>query len=236
MAKSLISQRMQWNRRFTVAETVELLRPIAAALDFLHLTMTPPIIHCDVKPENILVPATSAQMESRALRTDFGISLVSEDERLTSFSMMMGTEKYFAPEIPPGGQCSGREGSPTKPTAATDNYTLALIAFEMLTLHPYRDTMSQAQWLQSNRPAPELQGSGDRVIRGGRGAGRSQLVCHWPSGLVGGRPNGGAGLPRVGGSAAEWDRLERVALSARSTPARNQRPGRRRLLRLRLGG
>lgn len=157
---SLIRQRMQWNRRFSVQETVELLRPVAAALDFLHLTMTPPIIHRDVKPENILVPANSAQMESRALLTDFGISLVSEDERLTSFSMMMGTERYFAPEVLPGGESSGRDDRHNEPTAATDNYTLALIAFEMLTLHSYRDTMSQAQWLKPNRPAPEFRGLG----------------------------------------------------------------------------
>ena len=53
---SLIRSRREWGNRFTIEETVELLRPIAAALDHLHLRMQPAVIHRDVKPGNILVP------------------------------------------------------------------------------------------------------------------------------------------------------------------------------------
>lgn len=151
----LIRNHREWGNRFTVAETVELLRPIAAALDFLHMRMDPPIIHRDIKPANILVPDSTAT-ESRSLLTDFGISLAAEETRLTSLSMMIGTERYFAPELLPGGVNGPADLAHSQPTASSDNYALSLIAFEMLTLQSLKDTMSSTQWMQSDRPFPRI--------------------------------------------------------------------------------
>ncbi|MDO5506822.1 MAG: serine/threonine-protein kinase [Corynebacterium casei] len=152
---TLIRSHREWGNRFTVDETVELLRPIAAALDFLHMRMNPPIIHRDIKPANILVP-DSAAIESRSLLTDFGISLAAEDTRLTSLSMMIGTERYFAPELVPGGENGPKDLAHSQPTVSSDNYALALIAFEMLTLQSLKDTMSHKQWAESDRPFPRI--------------------------------------------------------------------------------
>ena len=152
---TLIREHREWGNRFTVAETVELLRPIAAAIDFLHMRMDPPIIHRDIKPANILVPDSNAS-ESRSLLTDFGISLAAEDTRLTSLSMMIGTERYFAPELVPGGENGPKDLAHSQPTAGSDNYALSLIAFEMLTLQSLKDTMSPRQWAESDRPFPRI--------------------------------------------------------------------------------
>ncbi|WIM69183.1 serine/threonine-protein kinase [Corynebacterium suedekumii] len=152
---SLLRQRREWNLRFTVQETVDILRPVAAALDFLHLQMDPPIIHRDIKPGNILIPSGAA-MEAKSLLTDFGISLSAEDTRITSLSMMIGTEKYYAPELFPGGVAGSEGVVHNQPTAATDNYALTLIAFEMLSLHSLQDTMSRDQWGQHQRPFPSF--------------------------------------------------------------------------------
>ncbi|MGP5561543.1 serine/threonine-protein kinase [Corynebacterium casei] len=152
---TLIRRHREWGNRFTVAETVELLRPIAAALDFLHMRMDPPIIHRDIKPANILVPDSTAS-ESRSLLTDFGISLAAEDTRLTSLSMMIGTERYFAPELVPGGENGPKDLAHSQPTVGSDNYALSLIAFEMLTLQSLKDTMSPNQWAESDRPFPKI--------------------------------------------------------------------------------
>lgn len=155
-----IRQRLEWGQRFSVAETVELLRPIAAALDYLHVKLSPPIIHRDVKAENILVPRDHHRYGTRSLLTDFGISFTDKDQRLTSLSTIMGTQKYLAPEILPGGVLGAGDSQHNQPGAATDNYALALVAFEMMTLQSYRNTMSEAQWMQPNRPAPNLSALG----------------------------------------------------------------------------
>jgi serine/threonine-protein kinase len=77
------------------------------------------IIHCDLKPQNILV--TDA---GRVKITDFGIaralSTISPDER---HQVVWGSPQYFSPE-----QAAG-----FPPTMASDVYALGVILFELLT-------------------------------------------------------------------------------------------------------
>lgn len=131
------------DRPFTVAETVDILRPIAEALDYLHdWTVRDPIVHRDVKPENILLAETGAVL------TDFGISYIAQDTRLTVEGIVVGTGMYMAPEL--------YEPGTTAATPATDNYALALIAYEMLTGTPFYRTMSPEAW-RGPRPTAQLE-------------------------------------------------------------------------------
>ena len=95
---------------------VRILRPVADALDYAH---SEGVIHRDVKPSNILLDRRGVPILS-----DFGLARVSEEsERLTQTGAMVGTPTYMAPE-----QCSGGDvGAPA------DIYSLAVIAFEMVT-------------------------------------------------------------------------------------------------------
>lgn len=132
-------------RPFTVAETAGILRPIAEALDYLHdSTVRDPIVHRDVKPENILLAETGAVL------TDFGISYIAQDSRLTVEGIVVGTGMYMAPEL--------YEPGTTAATPATDNYALALIAYEMLTGTPFYRTMSPEAW-RGPRPTAQLEGT-----------------------------------------------------------------------------
>jgi serine/threonine-protein kinase len=82
------------------------------------------IVHQDVKPQNVLV----GRDDSIKL-TDFGIASVykdSNDERLTTSGMTLGTVQYDAPE-----QAQGDIVSP-----AADVYALGIVMYEMLTGRP----------------------------------------------------------------------------------------------------
>jgi serine/threonine-protein kinase len=97
------------------AQTI--LEQVASALDFAHAQG---IVHRDVKPANIMVEANT----NRAILMDFGIARMrASDNRLTQTGATIGTINYMSPE-----QILGQDTGP-----ASDQYSLGLIAFEMLT-------------------------------------------------------------------------------------------------------
>lgn len=131
----------------TTAERLTALRQIAGALDHTHRRG---IVHCDVKPTNILVgkPDSPATL-SRAVLIDFGVAhSVAEDVairlshdggRLTldparrisrqtpePHPQVQASLPYSAPEL-----LSGRS-----PSGATDQYALACTTVELLTGKP----------------------------------------------------------------------------------------------------
>lgn len=144
--EQLINQRRGLGKPFTVCEVVSYLRPIAEALDAIH-AMQPPVIHRDIKPANILIPAKGSG-RSDAVLTDFGISLVGGDTRFTSTGIVIGSEQYMAPE-----RFATEHGEDDGGPSA-DNYALALIAWEMLTLAPMFSAMSRQNWRFGRRVPP----------------------------------------------------------------------------------
>ncbi|MGP9724042.1 serine/threonine-protein kinase [Corynebacterium sp. AOP40-9SA-29] len=148
-----LADRRTTGRRFSVDEACDILRPIAEALDHIH-HRNPPVVHRDLKPANILLPRDPhSSVGTTALLTDFGISIAGDDTRVTSTGMVIGTEKYMAPEIFTTASTYGAHM--VDYNAATDRYALALIALEMLTLTAFRDTMSMTAW-RGERKLPTL--------------------------------------------------------------------------------
>ncbi|KAL6873391.1 hypothetical protein ACP4OV_013473 [Aristida adscensionis] len=67
---------------------------VARGLEYLHDGCASPIIHCDVKPDNILIDGARA-----ARITDFGISKLLGGERVhATVTNVRGTRGYIAPE------------------------------------------------------------------------------------------------------------------------------------------
>lgn len=121
------------------ARVAEVLDAIASALDYAHQHG---VLHRDVKPSNILV-----NKEGAAVLGDFGLArMMAAGERLTRLDMVVGTPEYMSPE-----QCAGKETGP-----ASDQYSLAVVAFEALTGHvPYHaETPAAVMLAQMQSPLP----------------------------------------------------------------------------------
>lgn len=104
--------------------TLNLLKQIAAALDYAHARG---IVHRDIKPSNVMVEnePIPGNTYARAVLTDFGIAkLRSGDTGATKTGMLMGTLNYMAPEqIRSSGQVDGR----------ADVYALGVMTYQLLT-------------------------------------------------------------------------------------------------------
>jgi eukaryotic-like serine/threonine-protein kinase len=102
-----------------VSELVGLGAQIAAALSALHEAG---IVHCDVKPENILVLADRAWGTLPQVKViDFGVSRMIDEPPAEEIAIS-GTPAYMAPE-----QWKG------KPVPASDVYSLGCVLYELLT-------------------------------------------------------------------------------------------------------
>jgi serine/threonine-protein kinase len=115
------------------------LSQIADALDFIHQHG---IVHCDVKPTNILV----SQEFSRAVLIDFGVALAVAETVGWHATRIEASLPYAAPEL--------LRGRP--PSALTDQYALACTAVELLIGKP---PYSAETWMELvdahlSRPVP----------------------------------------------------------------------------------
>jgi serine/threonine-protein kinase len=126
------------------AEARRILREVGDALAYAHSQNT---VHRDIKPDNILIDATTG----RTMVTDFGIArAVSEggDSKLTATGIAIGTPAYMSPEQSAGDRdIDGR----------TDLYALGIVAYQMLCGDlPFNATSAPALLVKhlSEKPVP----------------------------------------------------------------------------------
>ena len=105
--------------KLTEDETVKLLKPVAAALDYAHAQG---VVHRDVKPGNVMI-----RKDGTPFVLDFGIAReIQETMTRVTGKLSSGTLLYMSPE-----QLRG-----TIPTPAQDVYSFAAMAYECLTGNP----------------------------------------------------------------------------------------------------
>ncbi|XXG65310.1 hypothetical protein AAC387_Pa05g3044 [Persea americana] len=80
-------RRPNWNDRVRIA------MDIARGIIYLHEDCETPIIHCDIKPQNILMDEFY-----RAKISDFGLAKLMKPDQTRTFTGVRGTRGYVAPE------------------------------------------------------------------------------------------------------------------------------------------
>lgn len=113
-----LKSRINENGHFTCTEGLPLILQACAGLGYAHRAG---IVHCDVKPQNMLVTR-----DNRLKITDFGIArALSTIDSQEKFDVVWGSPQYIAPEQ--------AAGSP--PTPASDVYSLGVVIYELFSGH-----------------------------------------------------------------------------------------------------
>ena len=116
VAGCTLKEYIQHHSRVTIQEAVKITIAIAEGLEHAHMMG---LVHCDVKPHNILI--TDA---GRVKVTDFGIArAINSAATMMYTNSVMGSAHYISPE-----QASGKTIN-----VSTDIYSLGVVLYELLT-------------------------------------------------------------------------------------------------------
>jgi len=123
--------------RLTIDEALQLIIQACAGVGYAHRAG---LVHCDIKPHNILVSP-----DHRVKVTDFGIAralaTIQPDEKS---EVVWGSPQYFSPE-----QASGAAPSP-----GSDVYSLGVILYELLTGQLPFNAATPAELARLHKEAP----------------------------------------------------------------------------------
>jgi serine/threonine-protein kinase len=119
------------------ADTVrQIVTQVADALAYAHRHG---VIHRDIKPANIIIST-----DGHPILADFGIAKVADRPGLTMTGATIGTPTYMSPE-----QCDAEAL-----TGASDQYSLGVTAFEMLTGRPPFEAPGYLALMMKHMAAP----------------------------------------------------------------------------------
>jgi serine/threonine protein kinase len=142
---STLRSRMKPGVPWLPRDAASVLGPVASALSYIHARG---LLHLDLKPENVLCAD-----DGRVKITDFGLASARVDVRImVEQGIARGSVEYCSPEQ--------RYGLPLD--ERSDVYSLAALAYELLTGHP-----TGRVYLPASLQNPRLSPAVDKVLRRG---------------------------------------------------------------------
>ncbi|HUS65722.1 MAG TPA: serine/threonine-protein kinase [Kofleriaceae bacterium] len=139
--------------KFTMRTVCDLTLQVAEALNYIHKRQ---IVHCDIKPDNILLTSPPAGERRKFIikLLDFGLARFGSPSGRSS-QVIDGTPEYMAPERIQG--CT--------PQASMDIYGLGVLAYELVTGQPpFLGPMGQVLYDHVNTPVPPIKSHGKEPI------------------------------------------------------------------------
>ncbi|KAL0443838.1 UNVERIFIED_CONTAM: putative LRR receptor-like serine/threonine-protein kinase [Sesamum latifolium] len=120
---------------------------VASAVEYLHHGYSSPIVHCDLKPSNVLLDDDMVAHVS-----DFGISKLLTEDQLIVQTKSLGTIGYVAPEF----------GSTGLVSTMVDVYSYGIFLIETFTRKKPTDEMFSAEftmksWVSESYPYSIMQ-------------------------------------------------------------------------------
>ncbi|KAK4484211.1 hypothetical protein RD792_011433 [Penstemon davidsonii] len=125
-----------------IGQRLGIMIDVASALEYLHQGCSSPIVHCDIKPNNILL---DEDMIARV--SDFGISKLLMEDQETPQTRTLGTIGYMAPEY----------GSAGLVTTMVDTYSFGILLMEMFTRKSptnemFSGELTMRRWISESFP------------------------------------------------------------------------------------
>ncbi|KAK4492883.1 hypothetical protein RD792_000208 [Penstemon davidsonii] len=118
------------NYFLSIAQRLGIMIDVASAIEYLHQDYSSPIVHCDLKPSNILL---DEDMVARV--GDFGIAKLLTNDRRMELTKTLGTIGYMAPEY----------GSTGLISTSVDVYSYGILLMETFTRKKPTDEMFLGQ-------------------------------------------------------------------------------------------
>ncbi|KAL5854128.1 hypothetical protein ACOSQ4_003930 [Xanthoceras sorbifolium] len=120
-----------------ILQRLNILIDVASALEYLHFGYSIPIVHCDVKPSNVLL-----DQDMVGHLSDFGITKLLGEEESMTHTQTFATAGYMAPEY-------GREGRVSR---EGDVYSYGIMVMETFTKKKptdeiFTEEMSLRHWV-----------------------------------------------------------------------------------------
>nr|XP_027109472.1 probable LRR receptor-like serine/threonine-protein kinase At3g47570 [Coffea arabica] len=130
------------NHCLDLLQRISIMMDVASALEYLHFGYTTPVVHCDLKPRNILLDESMVAHVS-----DFGMAKFLDEENSVLHTKTLATLGYLAPEYGLEGQVSTR----------VDVYSFGIVLMETFSrMKPsdemFKDDLSLKSWIEESLP------------------------------------------------------------------------------------